>query len=358
MILQPQTNAEYKAAVEALRKHPAKGYELLEQMGAIREVDWRFRAQEVCKEYRGAASMLNAKGKPRTVLVVAATHDEINGITHAIRADRKQADEIGDGYSFVTYSALNWTEPQKKRTKNYQQGQVLAFHQAVKGLAKKNESLEVVGSGKSHVTLRSADGQEVEIKTSQLKAFGVFEKQEIEVSAGDKLLLHANWKEKGKQAFKATNGELVTVASVRPDTIQLEDGRELPVAYRQFSYGYAVTAHRSQGKTVDYEVIAADRMPKDLFYVSATRAREGLTVVTSDTSALQESIGVSGDRQSATELARRAFAIENANRYTRHSKVEDFHQYHAQRRSPTHWARFHQKESISDHASIRPHSGL
>jgi ATP-dependent exoDNAse (exonuclease V) alpha subunit len=49
--------------------------------------------------------------------------------------------------------------------------------------------------------------------------------------------------------------------------------------------------HRSQGKKVDYEVIAADRTPQDLFYVSATRAREGLTVVTGEMSALQESIG-------------------------------------------------------------------
>ena len=32
-------------------------------MGAIREVDWRFRAQEVCKEYREAAAILNAKGE-------------------------------------------------------------------------------------------------------------------------------------------------------------------------------------------------------------------------------------------------------------------------------------------------------
>jgi ATP-dependent exoDNAse (exonuclease V) beta subunit len=46
--------------------------------------------------------------------------------------------------------------------------------------------------------------------------------------------------------------------------------------------------------------------PQDLFYVSATRAREGLTVVTSDSIGLQESISVSSDRQSATELARRA----------------------------------------------------
>ena len=82
-------------------------------------------------------------------------------------------------------------------------------------------------------------------------------------------------------------------------------GRRLPADYRQFAHGYAVTAHRSRGETVDYEIIAAERMSHDLFYVSATRAREGLTVVTSDSVALRESIGVSGDRQSATELSQR-----------------------------------------------------
>jgi hypothetical protein len=102
----------------------------------------------------------------------------------------------------------------------------------------------------------------------------------------------------------------VTVASVESSSIQLEDGRRLPAGYRQFTHGYAVTAHRSQGKTVDFEIIAAERMAQDLFYVSATRAREGLTVITSDSLQLQESIGISGDRQSATELARRAAMVE------------------------------------------------
>ena len=50
--VQRQTNTEYKAAVEALRHHPAEGYERLEKMGAIREVDWRLRGQEVSLAYR------------------------------------------------------------------------------------------------------------------------------------------------------------------------------------------------------------------------------------------------------------------------------------------------------------------
>ena len=53
--VQRQTNAEYKTAVESLRNHPAEGFAKLEAMGAIREVDWRLRAQEVSKAYREAS---------------------------------------------------------------------------------------------------------------------------------------------------------------------------------------------------------------------------------------------------------------------------------------------------------------
>jgi hypothetical protein len=42
-------------------------------------------------------------------------------------------------------------------------------------------------------------------------------------------------------------------------------------------------------------------MKKELFYVAASRGREGLAVVTSDKARLQETIGCSMERESATE---------------------------------------------------------
>jgi ATP-dependent exoDNAse (exonuclease V) alpha subunit len=251
--VQRQTNAEYKAAVEKLRTDPAEGFERLEKMGAIREVDWRLRAQEVSKAYREASLVPNTKGQARSVLVVAATHDEIKSVTYAIRQDLKLSGELVEGKTFQRHTALNWTEAQKKQTKNYQPGQMLEFHKAVRGVAK-NEALEVVSADKSGITARKSDGQLMKLTDRQAKSFGVFEKQELEVSVGDKLLLQANWRDK---SFKATNGELVIVATVEAGRIRLQDGRELPESYRQFTHGYAVTAHRSQGKTVDYEIIAA-----------------------------------------------------------------------------------------------------
>lgn len=103
-----------------------------------------------------------------------------------------------------------------------------------------------------------------------------------------------------------TNGELVTVSGVDAQgRIQLQDGRVLPEAYRHFHHGYAVTAHRSQGKSVDAVVISGDAMKKELFYVAASRGRESVTVVTSDRELLRESVARSGARQSASELARK-----------------------------------------------------
>ena len=349
--VQRQTNAEYKAAVETLRHHPEEGFNKLEAMGAIREVDWRLRAQQVSQAYREASAFPNTQGQQRSVLVVAATHDEIRNVTHAIRQDRRRAGQLTGGETFVQHTALNWTEAQKKQFKNYQPGQVLEFHKAANGVGK-NESLEVVSAGKSAVTARRSTGQHISITTSYTSSFGVFEKQDIEVSRGDKLLLQANWRDK---SFRATNGELVSVASVEGGSIQLADGRSLPATYRQFAHGYAVTPHRSQGKTVDFEIVAAERMTHDLFYVAATRAREGLTVITSDKLSLQESISVSGDRQSASELARRSGRTSSAKSLT----DDDLFRLYCQQQSqpqPTPHQLIVQKE-MTHHVDVK-HSGI
>jgi ATP-dependent exoDNAse (exonuclease V) alpha subunit len=104
--------------------------------------------------------------------------------------------------------------------------------------------------------------------------------------------------------FRATNGELVKVRTVDAGRIQLEDGRTVPANYREFDHGYAITAHRSQGKTVDAVVLSGDVMKQEQFYVAASRGRSEIAIVTSDREQLCESLGISSARPSATELAR------------------------------------------------------
>jgi UvrD-like helicase family protein len=156
---------------------------------------------------------------------------------------------------------------------------------------------------KNKIVASNAAGIERELTAKQAKCFDVYDRRAIEVAPHEKLLLTANRREPG---FRATNGEMVTVSRVNQQgRIELADGRILPANYRHFDYGYAITAHRSQGKSVDAVVISGDAMKKELFYVAASRGRESVTVITSDKELLRESVARSGERQSASELVRK-----------------------------------------------------
>lgn len=293
--VQRQTRAEYRDAIQTLRESPEQGFEKLEKIGAVREVPYLDTAQTVSAAYRDLAA-----DPSRKVLVVAGTHEEIGRITHAIRHEMTQHSELSGGMIFERHAPLQWTEAQKKDLTNYQEGQILQFHRSSHGIGK-NESLVVVGAGASHIVVRDQHGVERAVSPTQARSFSVHERHAIEVAPGDRLLLTGN---RRNAEFRATNGELAKVRSVDGGCIQLEDGRTLPANYHEFDHGYAVTAHRSQGKTVDAVVISGDGMKQEQFYVAASRGRSEIAIVTSDREQLRESLGISSARPSAMELAR------------------------------------------------------
>ena len=151
----------------------------------------------------------------------------------------------------------------------------------------------------------------------------------------------------------------MTVASIDGGVICLPDGRQLPGAYKQFTSGYAVTAHVGQGDTADFVVAVPDGMRQDLAYVALTRGKEGLTVVTSDAIALQESIGVSGDRQSASELARRAqFAAIVPARGVAVDDYQLYQQFQQSQERPTHQQRQQIRPEVTQNVRIDHSAGI
>ena len=300
--VQRQTVQEYREAIQELRRNPRRGFDRLVGMGAVQKIHITERASLVQRAYSAEAAGLNSRGEQRTVLVVAATHDELGVVTRAIREHRKQAGELVGRVELDRHVPLNFTLSQKRDASSFSEGQLLIFHRRSKTIAK-HQVLEVVRAEGENLVLRTSMGTLRMIKLAgQAQAFQVFERKAFELAPNDRILLMANRNEK---AFHATNGELATVSRIEANgRIHLEDGRVLPANYRQIDHGYAITTHRSQGKTVDAVVISADAMRKELFYVAASRGRESVTVVTSDPDGLRESIAISGDRTSATDLRR------------------------------------------------------
>lgn len=292
--IQRQTRKDYREAIEELRTNPEKGFVKLDAIGGVMEVAWHERSQKVAEAYNATEG--------RSSLVVCAAHDEIERVTDAIRNQRKEMGRIGASTILSRHVSLTWTTAQKSDQRNFREGQLLEFHRAVQGIAK-NETVEVVHAAEDRIIVRGRNGDRT-LTGKQAKCFDVLEQRPIEVAAGDRLLLTANRRD---SRFRITNGEIVTVSQIEHDgRIQLEDGRTLPADFRRFTHGYAVTAHRSQGKSVNSVIISADGMQKELFYVAASRGREHISVVTSDKTRLQQTVAQSMARKSASELARKS----------------------------------------------------
>jgi hypothetical protein len=201
---------------------------------------------------------------------------------------------------------LNWTEAQKSEARNFKAGHRLLFHKPTAHI-RKGTTLKVLRSEGGKVYCEDAAGKSHVLTKKQAGCFGVFNGKEIEVCAGDRLMLQENrsW----FSGCRTVNGEFVTVTKIdKRGRIHITDNsgrkRVLPADYRQFTYGYACTAHRSQGKTVDAVIVMGDRFTKETFYVAASRGRESLTVITSDKEQLLETIGASGERRSAMDVFR------------------------------------------------------
>jgi conjugative relaxase-like TrwC/TraI family protein len=301
--VQRQTVASYREAIQELRRDPERGFDRLEAMGAIREVAWPDRACAIQQAYFEAKSEPNLNGQPRNVLVVTSTHEEIRQITGAIRAELTRRGELGNPVRLEHHLPLNWTRAEKTDFHNYREGYLLKFHHAITGVAR-GETIQIVGADADRLIAKNSGDEQRSLTARHASCFEVYERREVEVAPNDKLLLMSN---RQGVNFRATNGELVAVSRIDEQRqIHLQDGRVIPQDYKEFNHGYAVTAHRSQGKSVDGVVISGDGMRKELFYVAASRGRESVTVVTTNRDLLRETITHSDIRQSASELALRS----------------------------------------------------
>ena len=199
---------------------------------------------------------------------------------------------------------LDLTNAQKRDERFYPPDAVIVFNQKVRE-AEPGAKGKLAGILKSSV-LVEVDGKFVTVSNRLLDRFTVCQPREFPVAEGDRLHLKAN--RKLASGGRVTNGELVTVKSVRADGgIELTDGRVLDKDFREFLPGYAVTSYGSQGKTVDY-VLFSDSTIKaatnaQQWYVTISRGRRGIRIFTPDKQQLRQNVTRSGHRPLAMELA-------------------------------------------------------
>ena len=290
---------QYRQAVKlAADGKFAESFSQLDKMGAVVSCGVGDQADKLADEYFGLAE------KNLSAVVVSQTWAEVHRVNEQVRDKLKSKGLVGaNDVTIQTLEKVDLTNAQKRDARFYPPDAVILFNQKVR-------EAEAGATGKLGGILETSllvevNGRFVTVIDKVLDKITICRPQETRVAENDRLHLKAN--RKLATGGRVTNGELVTVKSVRADgTIKLADGRVLDTSYREFLPGYAVTSYGSQGKTVDY-VLFSDSTVKaatsaEQWYVSISRGRRGIRIFTPDKEQLRENIRRSGHRPLAMEI--------------------------------------------------------
>jgi hypothetical protein len=112
-----------------------------------------------------ADSLIVSAGESR--LVGSKTHDDIAQVTAAIRGERQQSGELGDGIRVDRYVPLHYTLAQKTDPGQFHAGQVLVFHDKTPEV-RRHEALEIVRADRDQLVARTEVGEHLGSKMHEM----------------------------------------------------------------------------------------------------------------------------------------------------------------------------------------------
>ena len=237
-------------------------------------------------------------------LLVCPTHEEGDRLTAAVRQKLKAHGTVEEsGRDVSVFRSWNWEKSRLKDAKNYSAGTVISFIRNRKGIGHAGETacVDRIEDG-----LLYLDTGKVISAQSAADFIDVGELREIELCKGDLIQFNVNLREK-----KIYNGTIGRITD-DPTKVMLlySDGKErgladFPEGYCAFQYGWVTTSHKSQGRTAEHVVVAAESLDRKAFYVSLSRGRKHMALHCPEKEFLKEQLSFRhGERPSVHDLVR------------------------------------------------------
>ena len=304
-----QRNEEYRRGIfECAMGQFEQAFERFDKQHFIHESKQKYLAEAAGKymEYTEQGQYLNR------AILVAPTHEECDKLTASVRAKLKEIEVIrGAGREMEVFRSWNKPKAWLKDASNYQSGMTISFIRNMKGVGKAGELARIEAvEGKSLVL---DNGKRIFAKGAS-DFIDVGELRTIELCEGDLIQFRVNLKQK-----KIYNGTLARM-STDPGKIEIlySDGtvRELidmPEHYAAFDYGWVTTSHKSQGRTAENVVVAAESLDRKAFYVALSRGRNEMSLHCPDKEHLKRNLAKrTGERISIHDLIRNREIPPNA----------------------------------------------
>lgn len=267
-----QRSTDYRDAIKLMAMGACKaGMQRIDDMGCIKEG----KADYIRNAVEDFLTKIPETGDLSRVLAVTPTWAENHAFSAHLRDGLKSKSILGSGELVRLSESLQWTKAQKATPSRYQLGMVVKIGSRTDGL-KTGKEYEVARVDDRNVWLATPGGeQKLPLRKG---SFDVLRIKAQEICEGERLLVLSNDRHQG-----LTNGELINVRKISSGIITTTDGREIDTqTFSTLCYGYAVTSHKSQSKTVEHVVVAAERLDAKSAYVACSRGRASCSVHTPD----------------------------------------------------------------------------
>ena len=265
------------------------------------------RAAAIARETAQAYLALSPEEREKT-LVMAGTHIIRRSINAHIRAGLQESGAVS--HDSVTVTALDkstLTRAQLREAINYEPDQILRVPEG-RGAARKVVDWKILDIDPTRNTLRARDGEgrEQVFKARDLdpQKSALYTPRALDLAPGDRVLFTENNRTSGFQ-----NNETGRVLTATPEKIEIEkdNGDRVtldPTQAATVDYGWGITVHRSQGRTIDRALVAgmsSKVATAQSAYVACSRERWHLQVVTDDKDRLKSAWSRVADRETARD---------------------------------------------------------
>jgi conjugative relaxase-like TrwC/TraI family protein len=252
------------------------------------------RQQAVARETATRYLALSQDERDRT-LVLSGTNAVRRAINNRIRQGLQESGAVGPDAATVTVlDKAGMTRAEMRNAVSYKKGMVLRLTEG-RGRDRKTTDYIVTVTDPTNrtVTARASDGMERVFDTRKIniKDLAVFAQREMAVALGDRVVFTDNNRGAG---FR--NNETGTVREVANGKVTIEkDDKNLVVldaqAMHALDYGWGITVHRSQGRTIDRSIVTGEACrvaTSKAAYVSCSRERLALDIVTDNIAQLKK----------------------------------------------------------------------
>jgi len=299
---------DYREWVELLAQGKvAEAFHKMDAGGVIHEIPEKQRYKEIAKLYTKRALEGRRPG------VVSPTHAEGRMVTEAIRTALKSEGNLKEDTPIKQLRQIDMSPADRADWRTYRPGWVVEFIRATPGTqAGTRLVIDSIDYDEGRIYLKVPVGatqtatRYLDVERYQDR-FAVYEADEMMIAPGERIRITKN----GPAVYgrsKVFNGSEHTFTGFdEHGDLKLNNGMVVKRDYAHLTYGYYTTSIGAQSKTVDHVIVVESPVSfaaasREQAYVSMSRGKRRLDVVTNNKVELLEAIQPSSRRHSAMEL--------------------------------------------------------